>query len=114
MAYPIEVSGEDDREPDIVRHVHDLAKLSKPALNYEGSKQLPVQTIEQDADRGETLAGLSTHEKLQMMMKILETNPIYPEEYVSFVNGIVYDQETPAPSYTEAISQLSLLIKKLI
>ena len=111
---PSRVRGEDDKEPDIVRHLHDLAKLSKPALNYEGFKQLAVQTIEQDADRSEVLAGLSIHEKLQMMMRILETDPIYPDEYVSFVNGMVYDQETPAPSYTEAISQLRLLIEKLI
>ncbi|GAA4443487.1 nucleotidyl transferase AbiEii/AbiGii toxin family protein [Ravibacter arvi] len=111
---PSRIRGEDDKEPDIVRHLHDLAKLSERAFSYPDFKQLAVQTIEQDADRGETLAGLSIHEKLQMMIRILESDPIYPDEYASFVNGMVYDQDTQTPSYTEAISRLSLLIEKLI
>jgi hypothetical protein len=111
---PSRIRGEDDKEPDIVRHLHDLAKLSERAFSYPDFKQLAVQTIEHDADRSEVLAGLSTHEKLQMMMRILETDPLYADEYASFVNGMVYDQDTQTPSYTEAISRLSLLIEKLI
>lgn len=58
------VRGTDDKQPDIVRHVHDLAKLSELALNHVEFANLAKITIERDAPRAEILDNLGTQEKI--------------------------------------------------
>jgi len=87
---PSRIRGNNDKQPDIVRHLHDLTKLSEQALNSPDFIQLAVDTIDRDKDRAEMLAGLSISEKLSKVLNILDTDPEYPKEYERFVNSMSY------------------------
>lgn len=47
---PSRIRGENDKQPDIVRHLHDLAKLSEHVLKHNRFAELAKVTIERDAD----------------------------------------------------------------
>lgn len=110
---PSRVRGTDDKDPDVVRHLHDLAMLSSKALEYEGFAALVSQTIERDADRAKSLDGLTPEKKMDEMMRILETDNQYPQEYASFVDGMVYNQDASIPSFEEAVSKVRSMIEKI-
>ena len=110
---PARVRGEGDRQPDVVRHLHDIAKLCEFALADVSFKGLAVQTIESDSTRSENLAGSSVQDKLNIVMEILESDSIYPQEYESFVKQMAYNDDVPIPSFEEAISKLRLLFEKI-
>lgn len=108
---PARVRGEQDRQPDLVRHLHDLAKLSGQALVSPDFAHLVRQTMEQDADRAEALQGLSIAERLANVLAILDADKEYPVEYERFVNGMVYGPDAGAtPSFRAARAALGQLI----
>lgn len=111
---PSRIRGEKDRQPDVVRHLHDLAKLSSRALVSPDFAHLANYTIERDANRADGLRELTTSEKLNQMLRILEDDPLYPKEYDTFVHGMSYAQNAVMPTYMEAIEQIKLLVNKVI
>lgn len=110
---PSRIRGEGDKQPDIVRHLHDLAKLSDQAITHKSFTELAIQTIERDAKRAQRLTSLSSLDKLNKMIEILENDKIYPKEYVSFVSEMAYNQETPIPTFEEAFEKLRLLTEMI-
>lgn len=111
---PSRIRGEEDRQPNVVRHLHDLAKLSSRALASPDFAYIANYTIERDANRGDGLRALTTSEKLNQMLRILEDDPLYPKEYNTFVHGMSYAQHAVVPTYMEAIGQVKLLVNKVI
>jgi hypothetical protein len=111
---PSRVRGENDRQPDVVRHLHDLAKLSKQALASPDFSRLVSYTIQRDANRADSLRVLTPFEKLKHMLRILETDPLYPNEYDMFVYGMSYAQDAVVPTYSEALEAVKRLIEKVI
>lgn len=111
---PSRVRGTEDKQPDVVRHLHDLAKLSESVLKDPGFGNLARETIERDANRAEAIKAQSTFEKLSKMMDILETDSIYPQEYRAYVKEMVYTQDKSIPSFEEALKELRLIIAKVI
>lgn len=111
---PSRVRGENDRQPDVVRHLHDLAKLSSRALASPDFARLVSYTIERDANRADALRELTTPEKLSHMLTILETDSTYPKEYDMFVHGMSYAQHASIPTYREAIKQVKLLVESVL
>ena len=107
---PSRVRGADDKQPDVVRHLHDLAKLSGRVVENPDFGDLARAIIERDANRAEAIKGLSTPEKLFKMIEILETDKEYPQEYESYVKEMAYNQDVPMPSFEEALDKLRLLI----
>ena len=100
-------------QPDIVRHLHDLTKLSEQALNSPDFIQLAVDTIDRDKDRAEMLAGLSISEKLSKVLNILDTDPEYPKEYERFVNSMSYAQDETVPTYKQALEKVRLIVSSI-
>ncbi|MBC3789246.1 nucleotidyl transferase AbiEii/AbiGii toxin family protein [Spirosoma utsteinense] len=111
---PSRVRGVDDQQPDVVRHLHDLAKLGNQALASPNFARLVKLTIERDAHRADGLGGLTLFEKFDQMLGILEDDPLYPREYDTFVHGMSYAQDAVVPTYTEAIEQVKRLVGKVI
>lgn len=111
---PSRVRGIDDRQPDVVRHLHDLAKLGKQALIHPGFAQLVNLTIERDANRVDGISELTTSEKLNRMLTILEDDPLYPKEYDTFVHGMSYAQYAVVPTYIEAVQRVKRLVETVI
>ena len=110
---PSRIRGENDQQPDIVRHLHDLAKLSEHVLEHDRFAELTKLTMERDDDRAEQIKGLSVPEKLTMVIEILETDSKYPQEYDTYVKEMIHNHSVPVPSYGEALNRLKLLIGKI-
>lgn len=111
---PSRVRGVDDRQPDVVRHLHDLAKLAGWALISPDFTRLAKLTIERDANRADEIRELTTSEKFNQMLTILEADPLYPKEYDTFVHGMSYAQQAVVPTYMEAVEQVKQLVEKVI
>jgi predicted nucleotidyltransferase component of viral defense system len=110
---PARIRGLHDRQPDLVRHLHDLAKLSGRALSSPDFVRVASLTIERDASRETVQPGLTTAERLNRLLTILETDSIYPTEYDTFIHGMSYAQDALVPTYTEALRAIRLLTKQL-
>lgn len=110
---PSRVRGEHDRQPDVVRHLHDLAKLSKQALVHPDFTALVRQTVARDDNRAEAVQGLSISEKLSKMIEVLVTDKAYPAEYETFVHGMSYAKDAAVPSFNEALTAVKELAGKV-
>lgn len=108
---PSRVRGQNDKQPDVVRHLHDLAKLSDYTLKDSRFIDLAKSTIEQDDSRAEQIKGLSTKEKLSKVIEILESDPYYPQEYSTYVSEMVYNHDVPVPTFKEAVEKLKNIIR---
>ena len=111
---PSRVRGTEDKQPDVVRHLPDLAKLSGRVLENPAFSALAGETIERDTNRSKVLTGFSTAEKLANMMEILETDPIYPKEYLAYVKEMSYSQDVPSLSFEDALKSLRVVIARVI
>jgi hypothetical protein len=110
---PDRVRQPEDDDPDLVRHIHDLAILQPHATSHADFKRLAIGMIGQDDDRCEKIAGLPMGEKLQLLLKILTTDREYRTEYTRFVQGMSY-AATGVPTYEEAMIKLKVLIDHLL
>ena len=110
---PSRVRGEGDRQPDVVRHLHDLAQLSQLALAHTQFAALAVEAIERDANRSEALKGMSIVEKIDTMRRIVATDGAYAVEYSTFVQGMSYAAEKPVPTFEEAMEKVNQLTDRL-
>src|SRR5690606_21077097 len=54
---PDRVRGDSDDDPDIVRHIHDLAILSDRALAHPSFESLLIKTLDADDSRSVTISG---------------------------------------------------------
>ncbi len=104
------VRGSENDSPDIVRHIHDLAILSKLALNNPNFPELVIAALERDKNRSELIKELSMGEKFSKMMGILETDVEHPKEYRRFVNAMSYADNDTIPTFQKAVESVRLLI----
>jgi predicted nucleotidyltransferase component of viral defense system len=111
---PSRLRGNNDREPDVVRHLHDLAKLSWLVLSSPDFPILARETIRQDATRSSIVKDLSAEVMLCKMMAILEADVEYAKEYERFVTGMSYAEDTTVPTFAEAIRRLKLIVETVI
>jgi hypothetical protein len=111
---PARIRGDHDRQPDLVRHLHDLAKLSSRALSSPDFVRIARLTIERDASRETGSQPLPTTERLDRLLTILETDAAYPAEYNTFVHGMSYAPDALVPTYAEALSTIRNLTRRLL
>lgn len=108
------VRGENDKQPEIVRHLHDLAKLNKPILAHNQFSELAKITIERDTNRAAEIQGLTISEKLYLMIRIIETDTQYFREYETYVKAMVYGDSVTVPTFTEAVASLKAISSKIV
>ena len=77
-------------DPDIVRHIHDLAILSDRVMDYPEFSTMVRSAVDRDDKRSETITGLTLTQKLTKMIGILGSDSEYSTEYERFVNGMSY------------------------
>ncbi|HET6252998.1 MAG TPA: nucleotidyl transferase AbiEii/AbiGii toxin family protein [Puia sp.] len=99
----------EDDDPDLVRHIHDLAALQPYVISHADFRQLAMDAIRQDNDRCEKITGLPLNKKFQLLQEILITDAEYRTEYTRFVQGMSY-AIGGVPTYDEAITKLKTLI----
>ena len=93
----------EDDDPDLARHIHDLAALQPYASGHASFRRLALGTIEQDDDRCEKIKGLPLNRKIQLLLEILTADADYRTEYTRFVQGMSY-ATGGVPTYEEAMA----------
>ena len=90
---PDRIRGEPFDDPSIVRHIHDLAILESLAIQEKSFIELAKKSICRDnnrSKRNKNFSGLSTLEKFNQMLNILDNDAEYIKEYDYFVKGVSY------------------------
>jgi len=100
-------------DPDIVRHIHDLAILSDKVMNHPDFPTMVRSAIDRDDKRSETITGLTLTQKLTKMLGILGSDSEYSTEYEHFVNGMSYAPNGTIPSFQKAVEKVSQLINQI-
>lgn len=99
----------------IVRHLYDLPSIGEKAANHSEFKRLAIDTIHKDDARSEKIKGWSVPDKLKGLVKTLREDPIYEQEYKTFVHGMSYeDIEGKMIDFTTARDRLEDLIAKFL
>lgn len=110
---PDRVREPEDDDPDLVRHIHDLAELQPYAIGHANFTKLAIDTISQDDDRCEKTKGLPLSKKFELLLKILEADDKYRREYSRFVRGMSY-AIAGVPTYDEAMIKLKVLTEHIV
>ena len=97
-------------DPDIVRHIHDLAILSDKVINHPEFPTMVRSAIDRDDKRSKTIAGLTPTQKLTKMLGILGSDSAYSTEYERFVNGMSYAPTGSILIFQKAVEKVSQLI----
>lgn len=108
------VRGSENDSPDIVRHLHDLAILKNLALENPQFTSVVQNALERDNNRSELLQGYSIEEKFAQLLNIINSDTIYPKEYIRFVNAMSYAVPDKIPTFQDAAQSLNILINKVI
>lgn len=107
---PDRVRGQEDDDPSIVRHLHDLAILSDHVITHPAFKDLVKKTVSDDDKRSSSITGQTIQGKLTLMLNILRSDAEYVKEYERFVMGMSYAVDNSQPSFNQAIEKLHRLI----
>ena len=102
-----------DDDPDLTRHIHDLAVLQPSAVAHGEFRRLAIGVIGLDDDRCSKIKGKSLEEKTLILLDILNADAEYRTEYIRFVQGMSY-AVGGVPTYDEAIAKLKTLIDHLL
>lgn len=104
-------------DPAIVRHLHDLAALEPVVIEQAGFPGLLRETMLADTGRGSDVSrSKSPAERLEAMIEILAADPLYPDEYARFVEGMAFAGADEVSSFADAIAavvRLSALLPRL-
>ena len=104
-------------DPAIVRHIHDLAILSKIIVDEREFAALVINSIQNDANRSKNnlvFASQTLEAKFTHMLNILESDNEYPKEYKHFVESMSYAPNDSTPKYEEALQAVKALIDKVL
>jgi hypothetical protein len=101
--------------PTDIRHLYDLAALENIIVTNSNFSDLIFQALENDAKRAKkiNLSDIQPLERLQRASSCLKNNPIYEQEYQSFVIAMSYAGEDEELSFQKALSRLDNIIKSL-
>jgi hypothetical protein len=102
-----------DDDPDLARHIHDLAALQPYAISHSTFPRLAIATMQQDENRCERIKGMTLSEKSDLLFEILTVNSDYKNEYIRFVQGMSYAAGSVL-SFEEAVFRLKTLITHLL
>lgn len=103
-----------DDDPAVVRHLHDLAILQKPALAHAGFAALVAEAMRKDDRRAKHntgFTGLPITEKFEQMLICLTSDPQYVQEYDRFVKGVSYAKQSETPDFVQALQAIRRLVE---
>lgn len=106
---PDRIRKPEDDDPDLARHIHDLAALQPYAATHTDFRRLAIEMIRQDDGRCDKITGLPLEQKIRILLEILDSDGEYRTEYARFVHGMSY-AAGGVPTYDEAVAKLKLLL----
>lgn len=106
---------DENDDPTIVRHLHDLAALESSVAATPQFAELLVSVLEADSDRGGgAVARLAPVERLREMQATLADDKLYPGEYERFVGGMAFAGDHEVPSFDAAIAAIERLCRNVV
>jgi hypothetical protein len=106
--------GDENDDPTIIRHVHDLAVLEAIVAAHAQFGALLAETLLADTDRGGgAVADLPPKERLDAMLAKLAADEEYESDYRRFVEAMAFAEAGEIPSYEAAVQALHTLSKRL-
>jgi hypothetical protein len=106
---PNRVRGQENDDPDIVRHIHDLSILSDYAIKHPAFKKLAIETISSDDQRSPKTSGIPLKAKFDTILGILDSEKEYEKEYERFVMGMSFGPNGSVPSFRNAVEKLQIM-----
>lgn len=102
--------GNADDDPRIARHLHDLAALE---TRIAGSAQFPAlvrRAADDDAGRGGGTAPVDAGDRFAAMLEQLDSDPLWAEEYGSFVGAVSFAAPEDEISFADALTACRRLV----
>lgn len=109
---PNRVRGEENDDPAIVRHIHDLAALENLVKDDARFPRLVAASMQLDNDtllKNKPIFGSSNAKKFAQMLSILTQDAEYRKEYDQFVKGVSYAPEGAEPDFDTALGAVRRL-----
>ena len=106
----------DQRDRDLVRHLHDLTALYDVAAGHEKFSGLAIALLDADAGRAKHSSGiseLSGKERVALALNIMETNDVYRGDYEKFVAALSYAQDDSRPTFDAGLNALKHLAEAI-
>ena len=104
-------------DPALIRHLYDLTVLRGAIFNYSNFSDLAVSVIRKDKNSGRgsiKSSDKSEVELLQEMLRKVEDDHVYADEYETFVTGMSFAKEGECPSFAEGIDAIKSIINKIM
>lgn len=97
----------------LVRHLHDLAALTKTVQTSNTFSELALNAIEKDTARSKTTNPeiLSPADRLESMLQTLKSDPLYKDEFSKFVIDLSYAPDEGRPTFKNSLNALEGLIQ---
>ena len=97
----------------LVRHLHDLAALTKTVKASNQFEELALNSIEKDINRSKTInsENFSPIERLESMLQILQSDSLYKDEFTQFVVDLSYADEEDRPTFENSLNALEILVE---
>lgn len=102
-----------DDDATLVRHLHDLAALTKTVKASNQFEELALNSIEKDINRSKTISSenFSPIERLESMLQILKSDSLYKDEFTQFVVDLSYADEEDQPTFENSLNALEILVE---
>jgi len=100
-------------DPTLIRHLHDLAALENMITDaWNDFMSSAQESLQQDQARrgGSVIADMAISDRLTNALQILETDALYPKEYMQFVESMSYAAENEWITFEEAVQALGRII----
>ncbi len=101
-----------DDDPNVVRHLHDLAALENHALEHPDFPALLKERIIEDASRGRGapgVAALRPAERVFAALDILKAEHKHSTRYSQFVAAMCYGRDDQVPAFTTTLTAVQRL-----
>ena len=101
-------------DPAVVRHLYDLAALQELVSKGWAFEALVHDTIRSDADRGKVERPRKARELLPAVQYMLEADPLWRDEYSSFVHQVGYGPDEELISFDQAMEAFKGYVRRFI
>lgn len=103
--------GSDNDDPTVIRHLHDLAALESHVANAPIFKDILLDTVAGDANRGGGHAPADPTERFGMTLDLLQSDALWAAEYDEFVREVSFARVDEQISFAEALEATRRLVR---
>ena len=102
-----------DDDPTIIRHLHDMAALESAVAGASGFPALARKTAEDDTGRGGEGVPSNPKERFAAMLDLLHNDKLWASEYETFVLQVSFAGPGETVSFAEAFAATRRMVDKV-